>query len=238
MIKEKKSSELHGSESSCMSKTLLVFLWLMQRVYGHMVSGQQHHLDFYYTSSDVQHCCPWDFTVCYRGLTHKIEKVITALKTGDCYIYKRKKDREKREREGNRKGSNFFLGIFSSLPWSHYLFRRPVLFHSHIKKINNNPKKTKTAPVYRSYLVVLLLKNIFSLSYYCCCFQAINWKIHDPVSSIQLQLIVIVLPLSSGSKRGYKRQHERMCGSKGLQQFKREWVVWAELNDFCAMVSS
>lgn len=113
MIKENKSSELHGSESSCMSKTLLVFLWLMQRVYGHMVSGQQHHLDFYYTSSDVQHCCPSDFTVCYRGLTHKIEKVITALKTGDCYMYKRKKDREKREREGNRKGSNFFLGIFS-----------------------------------------------------------------------------------------------------------------------------
>lgn len=125
-----------------------------------------------------------------------------------------------------------------SLPWSHYLFRRPVLFHSHIKKINNNPKKQKLHQFIEVILLFFSLKIFFSLSYYCCCFQAINWKIHDPVSSIQLQLIVIVLPLSSGSKRGYKRQHERMCGSKGLQQFKREWVVWAELNDFCAMVSS
>lgn len=163
MIKEKKSSELHGSESSCMSKTLLVFLWLMQRVYGHMVSGQQHHLDFYYTSSDVQHCCPWDFTVCYRGLTHKIEKVITALKTGDCYIYKRKKDREKREREGNRKGSNFFLGIFSSLPWSHYLFRRPVLFHSHIKKSTTIQKNQKLHQFIEVILLFFSLKIFFPL---------------------------------------------------------------------------
>lgn len=130
------------------------------------------------------------------------------------------------------------LLCFSEVSHGPTIYFGDLFFFIAIYKNQQQSEKTKTAPVYRSYLVVLLLKNIFSLSYYCCCFQAINWKIHDPVSSIQLQLIVIVLPLSSGSKRGYKRQHERMCGSKGLQQFKREWVVWAELNDFCATVSS
>lgn len=45
-----------------------------------------------------------------------------------------------------------------------------------------------------------------------------NWKIHVyTVSSIlHLQKMVIVLTLSSGSKRGYKRKQEGMCGSKGI----------------------
>lgn len=50
-----------------------------------------------------------------------------------------------------------------------------------------------------------------------CCVLAINWKmnVHTVCGVLQLQRIVIT-PLSSGSKRGYKRKQERMCGSKGI----------------------
>lgn len=53
----------------------------------------------------------------------------------------------------------------------------------------------------------------------CICKRANSFYKLETVSGIlQLQQNLIVLPLSSGSKRGYKRG---CVGQKGLQQFKR-----------------
>lgn len=56
--------------------------------------GSTTSFGFYYTA--VRCCWPWDFTVYHYSPTHKMEKVISALKVWGCYLYNRKRDKDRR----------------------------------------------------------------------------------------------------------------------------------------------